>query len=174
MSTQKACKREASYARHADVLGSNGNVGIDTCGPFPLSDTGNRYVCTMVDHLSGWPEVYAIPDKTGNTIAQILLTEFVPRHGCPRLVISDQETEYCNALLDLVHKELGITRIRTSSYHPQSNGKTERFHRFMNEMIQKRISEDQTKGDEILQSCLGASRMSKNKSTKYSPYFVMY
>ena len=149
-------------------------VGIDTCGPFPLSDTGNRYVCTIVDHFSGWPEAYAIPDKTANTIAQIILKEFVPRHGCPRLIISDQGTEYCNALLDLVHKELGIARIRTSSYHPQSNGKTERFHRVMNDMIQKRISEDQTKWDEILQSCLGAYRMSKNESTKYSPYFVMY
>ena len=149
-------------------------VGIDTCGPFPVSATGNKYVCTIVDHFSGWPEAYAIPDKSANTIAQLLLNDFIPRHGCPRLVISDQGTEYCNALLNQVHKELGISRIRTSSYHPQSNGKTERFHRVMNEMIQKQISEEQTKWDEILQPCLGAYRMSKNESTKYSPYFVMY
>ena len=44
----------------------------------------------------------------------------------------------------------------------------------MNEMIQKQISEDQSKWDEILQACLGAYRMSKNESTKHSPYFVMY
>ena len=149
-------------------------IGIDTCGPFPVSDAGNKYVCTIVDHFSGWPEAYAIPDKSANTIAQLLLSEFIPRHGCPRLVISDQGTEYCNALLNLVHKELGISRIRTSSYHPQSNGKIERFHRCMNEMIQKQISEDQSKWDEILQACLGAYRMSKNESTKHSPYFVMY
>ena len=128
----------------------------------------------VVDHFSGWPEAYAIPDKSANTIAQLLLSEFIPRHGCPRLVISYQGTEYCNALLNLVHKELGISRIRTSSYHPQSNGKTERFHRCMNEMIQKQISEDQSKWDEILQACLGAYRMSKNETTKHSPYFVMY
>ena len=92
---------------------------------------------------------------------------------CPRLMSSDQGTEYCNALLDIVDKELGVSRIHTSSYHPQSNGKTERFHRCMNEMMQKQISEDQTKWDEVLQPCLGVYRMSKNESTKFPPYFVM-
>ena len=149
-------------------------VGIDTCGPFPLSEDGNKYVCTIVDHFSGWPEAWAIPDKSANTIARILLEEFIPRHGCPRTVISDQGTEYCNALLDIVHKELGIGRIHTSSYHPQSNGKTERFHRCMNEMIQKQISENQNLWDLVLQPCLGAYRMSKNESTKHTPYFIMY
>ena len=28
-------------------------IGIDTCGPFPVSDAGNKYVCTIVDHFSG-------------------------------------------------------------------------------------------------------------------------
>ena len=149
-------------------------VGIDTCGPFPLSEDGNRYVCTIVDHFSGWPEAWAIPDKSANTIARILLDEFIPRHGCPRTIISDQGTEYCNSLLDIVHKELRIGRIHTSSYHPQSNGKTERFHRCMNDMIQKRISQNQNQWDVVLQSCLGAYRMSKNESTKHTPYFVMY
>ena len=149
-------------------------LGIDTCGPFPVTKAGNKYVCTIVDHFSGWPEAYAIPDKSANTIAQILLDEFIPRHGCPRLIISDQGTEYCNALLDTVHKELNIARIHTSSYHPQSNGKTERFHRCMNAMIQAQISEDQTRWDEILQPCLGAYRMSKNESTKHTPFFVIH
>ena len=145
---------------------------------WPLSRhrNGNKYVCTIVDHLSGWPEAWPIPDKSAETIARLLLEDFIPRHGCPRLVISDQGTEYCNALLDTVHKELGISRIHTSSYHPQSNGKTEIFHRCMNDMIRKNISEgeNQTVWDQLLQPCLGAYRMAKNESTKYSPFFVMY
>ena len=149
-------------------------VGIDTCGPFPLSDNGNKYVCTIIDHFSGWPEAWAIPDKSANTIAKLLLENFIPRHGCPRTLISDQGTEYCNALLDIVNKEMGIGRIDTSSYHPQSNGKTERFHRCMNEMIQKQISEEQALWDQVLNPCLGAYRVSKNESTKHTPFFIMY
>ena len=41
-------------------------------------------------------------------------------------------------------------------------------------MIQEQISESQTLWDQILQPCLGAYRMSKNESTKYSPYFIMH
>ena len=44
------------------------------------------------DPVSGWPEAYAIPDKSANTIAQLLLSEFIPRHGCrdSSLVIREQ------------------------------------------------------------------------------------
>ena len=55
-------------------------VGIDTCGPFPMSEDGNKYVCTIVDHFSGWPEAWAIPDKSAATIAKLLLDKFIPRH----------------------------------------------------------------------------------------------
>lgn len=149
-------------------------VGIDTCGPYPISSLGNQYVCTIVDHFSGWPEAFAIPNKAANTIAKLLLEEFIPRHGCPRLIISDQGTEYCNAVIDTVTAELGIARIHTSSYHACSNGKVERFHKVMNEMIAKKISEDQELWDTVLDSCLAAYRTSKQESTNYSPFFIMY
>ena len=55
-------------------------VGIDTCGPYNDTDSGNRYILTLVDHFSGWPEAYATPDKSAETVACILLTEFLPRH----------------------------------------------------------------------------------------------
>ena len=36
---------------------------IDTCGPYPTSHAGNKYLLTFVHIYSGWPEYYAIPDK---------------------------------------------------------------------------------------------------------------
>lgn len=149
-------------------------VGIDTVGPLPRTDSGNEYICTIVDHFSGWPEAFAIPDKKAETIARVLLDEFLPRHGCPRVMLSDQGTEYCNAIIDSLSKELGISRVRTSSFHAQTNGKTERFHRVLNEMLGKRVFSDQSAWDQVLHSCLAAYRVSKNETTKYTPYFLLY
>ena len=53
-------------------------VGIDTCGPFPSSAKGNKYIVTVVDHFSSWPEAYAVPDKTAETIASLLIEKFFP------------------------------------------------------------------------------------------------
>ena len=47
-------------------------VGIDTCGPYLESFSGNRYIVTIVDHFSGWPEAYPCQDKSAETIAKLL------------------------------------------------------------------------------------------------------
>lgn len=115
---------------------------IDNCDPFPIPDNGNQYVSTVVDHFSGWPRAFTIKDQSTDTIAKISLKNFIHRHRCPILIISDQGTEYCNAVLHTVVEEIGISRIKTLSYHAQSNGQTERFNKFMNEMIVKKICEN--------------------------------
>ena len=115
-------------------------IGIDTCGPYIESEGGTKYVIVVIDHFSGWLEAYTISDKSTLTVAGLLLEDFIPRHSCPRLIISDQGTEFNNTLVDSLSAELNIHCIRTSPYHPQSNGKTERFNRVMNDIFSKYVS----------------------------------
>ena len=88
-------------------------VGIDTCGPFPSSTKGNKYIVTLVDHFSSWPEAYAVPDKTAKTIAS-----FIPQHGCPRVILSDRGTEFVNHIVGLLFERLKVSHIKTSQFHP--------------------------------------------------------
>ena len=149
-------------------------LGIDTCGPYMQSDNGAKYVIVIIDHFSGWPEAYATTDKSAQTVASILLEDFIPRHSCPRLIISDQGTEFCNAVIDSLSTELNIQRIRTSPYHPQSNGKTERFNRVLNDIISKYVSPGQQDWDAYIQTALMAYRMSPNSTTRFTPFFLVY
>ena len=104
-------------------------VGIDTCGPYPATLQGNRYILTIVDIYSGWPEAFAIPDKSAETIANIILDELIPRHSCPVTIVTDNGTEFKNSVMETLCQNLNIKHIFTSTYHPEGNGKTERFHR---------------------------------------------
>ena len=149
-------------------------VGIDTCGPYIESEGGSRYVIVIMDHFSGWPEAYTTTDKSAQTVANILLEEFIPRHSCPKLIISDRGTEFCNQLVDSLTTELNIQRIRTSPYHPQSNGKTERFNRVLNDIISKYVSPGQLDWDAYLSTALMAYRMSSNSTTRHTPFFLVY
>ena len=149
-------------------------VGIDTVGPYPESANGHIYVITVVDHFSGWPEAYPTRDKTAETVAKVLLTEFLPRHACPKVITSDRGTEFCNGIIDSLSIEMNIQRIRTTPYHPQANGKTERFHRVMNDMLAKSVKEDQSNWDECIPAALMAYRTSVNETTQHTPFFLVH
>ena len=41
-------------------------------GPFKKSRSGNRYIITLVDYFSKWPEAAAIPSKEANEVAFFL------------------------------------------------------------------------------------------------------
>ena len=52
-------------------------------------------------------------------------------------VITDQRREFCNALNDDICKSLGIDHRKTTAYHPQSNGQTERYNQTLCNAIVK-------------------------------------
>lgn len=58
-------------------------IAIDGAGPFPTSDSGNKYVLVIMDYFSKWPEVYAIPNQEAKTVAEIFVQNWVTRFGIP-------------------------------------------------------------------------------------------
>lgn len=47
-------------------------VGIDLIGPLPRTARGNKYIVTLVDFFSKWPEAEALPDKSANAVTLFL------------------------------------------------------------------------------------------------------
>ena len=149
-------------------------IAIDTCGPFPESYNGNRYIINVIDLFSGWPESFATKSKSAETVAQILMEHIIPRHACPRVIVSDNGTEFCNAVIDQITAFFNIKHIRTSVYHPQANGKCERYNRVQNDMLAKLVDRTHRNWDSKIPSILSAYRTAKNETTKFSPFFVLY
>ena len=90
--------------------------------------SGNEHILTIIDHLTGWPEAFPISDKTMATIFSTFINEYLPVHMCPWYILLDNGKEFKNSLMDQVLQQLGIDRIFSAPYHPQSNGKLEVFH----------------------------------------------
>lgn len=151
-------------------------VGIDTCGPFPTSHSGNSYVVNLVCQFTGYPECFPCPDKSAETIAQIFLDHVYPVHFSPVYLVSDRGKEYVSTILDHICKVLKIARIKTSPYHAQSNSTTERFHRYMNDAISKEVgtATNIRNWDKVIPSLLAAYRSSCHLSKKFSPFYLMH
>lgn len=66
-------------------------------GPLPESRRGYKYIITVTDYFSKWPEAAPLQDKTAVGVADFLFSLFC-RQGWPERIISDQGREFVNAV----------------------------------------------------------------------------
>lgn len=103
-----------------------------------------------------------------------MMDEVIPRYSCPEKILTDNGTEFKSKLFDDMCSELNITHVYTSPYHPAGNGKTERFHRVLNDMLSKKTARNLELWDQHLPAILAAYRVGISESTGYSPFFLLY
>ena len=112
-------------------------VAMDLWGPTPIPSTrGNRYVFVLSDHFSKWVELHALPDKQATTVARRLL-DLVGHFGAPRRLLSDQGKEFTASVVSELCTSLGIHRVTTTAYHPQTDGLVERFNGTMAQILSR-------------------------------------
>ena len=68
-------------------------------------------------------------DIRAETVADAFFSGWIARYGTPATITTDRGAQFESKLWDTLCNRFGIIRNRTTSYHPQSNGMVERFHR---------------------------------------------
>ena len=94
-------------------------------------------ILVVTDHFSRFVQAYKVKDKRAITIAKCLYDNYFRHYGFPRHLLSDQGTEFCNAVLNEMCIYLNIKKLHTSPYHPQMNGAVECVHQTLERMIAK-------------------------------------
>ena len=155
------------------VAGPFDHIGVDFI-KFPKSKKGNQYAIVFVDYLTKWPEVFATKDQSSLTIAKLLVENIVARHGVPGELLSDRGKAFLSKLMYEVYKLLGIKKVNTTAYHPQTDGLVERFNRTLTSMLAKTVQKQGRDWDEHLPYVLYAYRTSIQESTKESPFYLLY
>ena len=96
-----------------------------------------RYLLVLVDTISGWVEAFPTTNKRAHTVAQIFLTEIIPRFGLPSSLQSDNGPEFTSKVPQQLVQFLQILWKFHIPYRPLSSGKVERMNRKIKEALTK-------------------------------------
>lgn len=107
---------------------------MDLIGPFPPSD-GNIYCLTIIDRYTCWIEVIPLPEASSETVCKAFYQNWITRFGVPYSVVTDRGSQFSSDLFHNLGKLCGIKIKHGTAYHPQSNGKIERYHRTIKSAI---------------------------------------
>ena len=144
-------------------------VSVDITGPHPKSSRSNQFILTLVDHFSKWAEAIPLRNHTASTVARALMTHVFSKYGAPLQLLTDRGPEFESQLFQELMRWMEIDKLRTTAFHPSCNGVVERFHRTLNSMLGKAVSESQRDWDERLPLVLAAYRGTPHESTGFSP-----
>lgn len=119
---------------------------------------------------------WAVPTKNqkATTVAKVLWEKVLMNFGFPQRIHSDQGRDFESKVIQDLCKIAGIKKTRTTPYHPQGNGQTERFNRTLLSMLGTLDADKKTNWPDYVAPLVHAYNCTKHASTAYSPYFLMY
>ena len=131
----------------------------------------------MVDKFTKWIE--AKPVKTAESGPVIdFISGVVHHHGVPHNIITDNDTNSTADEVKLWCSKMGIKFDYAFVYHPQTNGQVERANGLIMSGIKPRLvrslKESNTHWVEELDSVLWGLWTTPNRTTGYTPFFMVY
>ena len=64
-----------------------------------------------MDHLTKWPEAFAVIDQKAETIARLLVEEIECCHAIPDELLSDKGSNFLSSLIQEICKLLGVKKV---------------------------------------------------------------
>ena len=166
-------------------------AAIDGCHRFAGHQGRDRTVSLLKEHF-WWPGM--IPDGMSSVrncarcvqfearvpkphlrpiiTARVLYNEYFSVFGFPRRLMSDQAPEFSGKVIAAMCDLLGVSKVCTSPYHPQSNGAVERAHQTLRRMIGKMDPERRRKWPSHLGSVIIAYNATRSLVTGVLPLFL--
>ena len=148
-------------------------IAMDIVGPLPRSRSGNKFILVICDYVTRYPEAFALKSVDTEHVAKALISLF-SRMGVPKEILTDQGTNFASKLLAELYRLLHVKAVKTSPYHPQTDGLVERFNRTLKGMLRKTVDKEGKDWDKLLPYVLFAYREVPQSSTGFFPLELIY
>jgi len=150
-------------------------IYLDLMGPY-TSSTPNRYayVLVAVDAFTKFVELHPLREATAAQLCSVMEKEILCRYSTPKIIVTDNATNFRSELLSTLCKRWGIRHSFSSSYNPQTN-QAERVNRVVKTMIRTYLdNKPHTRWPDQLPAFQLAINTSTNDSTGFAPIKLLF
>jgi len=150
--------------------------GVDLCGPFkPPTVRGHQYIMVCIEHFSKHLILIPLRDKTAYTCASAFRQHVFGQFGACAEVVTDGGTEFLGEFQDFLFSAR-VDHRQTAPNHPQADGLAERAVQSTKNALRKYIEDAgrTDNWDDALPNIQLGYNASKQASTGYSPFFLLY
>jgi hypothetical protein len=154
------------------------SIAMDFVGPFPeITENGvsYNYLWVVLCHLTSI--VHLIPVHTSTTapeLAWIFVRDIVRLHGLPKTIVSDRDSKFTSKFWTETHRILGVKLLLSTSFHPQTDGSSERANQTITQILRSVVQSDQRDWRMQLPIVEYAINSSISDSTKHAPFELNY
>ena len=150
------------------------HVAFDIQSITPKTDAGNTKVIAIIDVFTRYVRALAIPDEKGETIAKILIEEWISIFGPMERLLSDCGPNLTGAVVENMAQFFGIKRLKTYPLHPQANGTVERWNRTLIRDIASFMSTGLSDWDQHVALACYRYNTSQCEATGITPFKAMF
>ncbi|XP_053301840.1 uncharacterized protein LOC128460622 [Pleuronectes platessa] len=174
---KRACIREEADVpdRLVDQLGAPATA-VPEAYVFPIEpdSKGVANVLVVTDSYTRYAQAFTTKDQKAITVARVLWEKYFVHYGLPARIDSDQGRDFESRLIKEILSMLGVRKSRTSPYHPQGDAQPERFNRTLLAMLGTLDTLKKQCWSQHITYLVHAYNCTKNDSTGYSPYYLMF
>ena len=147
-------------------------LAFDLVGPLPRTKSGYKYLLTSICLASKYPDAIPLKRVDVETVAEGLC-EIFSRTGIPTEILTDQGSVFTSKLTKQLCSILNIKHVKSSPYHPESNGCLERWHSTLKGTLRKYPNKTND-WDRLIKYILFACRAAPHANTGYSPFELVF
>ena len=162
-----------SFMGHLLASRPNEIVAIDFTLLEP-SRNGLENVLVMTDVFSKFTVAIPTRDQRASTVAQVLVQEWFYKFGVPGRLHSDQGRNFESSLIHQLCSLYGVTKSRTTPYHPAGNGQCERFNRTLHNLLRTLPVSRKRDWASCLSQVLFCYNTTPHQGTGESPFLLMF
>ena len=149
------------------------HIEIDLIGPVPESSSGFNYILTVVDVLTSFVVIRALKTKEKESIAKALWEIFAD-FGTPRILQSDNGTEFVNSVVKQLATLYGIDHRLITAYNPRANGAVERKNKGVSRQLKKMTAGAKDKWQDWLPMIQLALNVNFQQRTGTEPFSIFF